>query len=127
MTLVSKDNLDQVQLWMTQQRFQRYTRLRVFLLPVLTVVMLLTLVGDHARWRWIIIGTAAVIAALRSLTELARVELPLPRPPDGLSAVAAVPVGLFIMATGGLDSPITPVLMVMSFFVGVLAPARAPA
>ena len=125
MTLVSKDNLDQVQLWMTQQRFQRYTRLRVFLLPVLTVVMLLTLVGDHARWRWIIIGTAAVIAALRSLTELARVELPLPRPPDGLSAVAAVPVGLFIMATGGLDSPITPVLMVMSFFVGVLAPARA--
>jgi two-component system, NtrC family, sensor histidine kinase HydH len=123
-TLVSKDNLDEVQHWMVQRRFARFARTRLLVLPLLGGLMLLTLLGDRSVWRWLILGTMVALTLLRAGAPLLRRELRLPKPPDWSVVFAVVPLGAVMVATGGFDSPALPFVLLGCFFVGTLAPVR---
>jgi len=120
--LISKDNLDEVQHWMMQRRFRSFGRMRLLLIPVLVGILSLTLVGDRSLWRWLILGAVVVLAFGRIVTELFQRVPSVPRAPDWASVFAVLPLGAFLLATGGFDSPILPFVLMVCFFVGTVAP-----
>jgi signal transduction histidine kinase len=125
MTAITKDNIDEVQMRMLHQRLLRFSRLRLVLLPMLGVLLALTLVGDDAIWRWVIVGFLALSIPLRLMAERWR-------PRDGwrpsshrhVSGIALFPMAALLLATGGIDSPLLPIALVICFFIGALTSGR---
>ncbi len=125
MTAITKDNIDEVQMRMLHQRLVCFSRLRLVLLPMLAVLLALTLVGDDAIWRWLIVGLLVLSMPLRLAMERWR-------PHDGwrpnsdrhVSVIALLPMAALLLATGGIDSPLLPVALVICFFIGALTSGR---
>lgn len=125
MIAITKDNIDEVQMRMLHQRLERFSRLRLVLVPILSVLLALTLVGDTAIWRWVIVGLMLVPIPFHVLAERWR-------PADGwrpqnqreFSAIGLLPMSALLLATGGIDSPILPFTLVICFFVGTLTSPR---
>jgi signal transduction histidine kinase len=121
MTAITKDNIDEVQMRMLHQRLERFSRLRLVLLPILGVFLALTLVGDDAIWRWLIVGFLVLSIPLRLLADRRS-------PREGwrhdrhrhISSIALLPMAALLLATGGIDSPLLPVALVICFFIGAL-------
>jgi len=121
MTAITKDNIDEVQMRMLHQRLRRFSRLRLVLLPLMAVLLAFTLVGDDAVWRWAIVGVLVLSIPFRILADRRQ-----PRdgwsPPNHrhFSGIALLPMGALLLATGGIDSPLLPMTLVICFFIGVL-------
>ena len=124
MTAITKDNIDELQMRMLHQRLQRFSRLRLVLFPLLAGLLAVTLVGDHAIWRWVIVGLFVLPAPLRLLAH--RRHRPDPRMAiqGRLSPAPLIPIAALLLATGGIDSPLLPMVIALSFFIGTLAPTR---
>jgi two-component system, NtrC family, sensor histidine kinase HydH len=125
MTAITKDNIEEVQMRMLHQRLERFSRLRLVLLPILGVFLALTLVGDDAIWRWVIVGFLVLSMPLRLVVERGR-----PRQSwrheshRHVSSIALLPMAALLLATGGIDSPLLPVTLVICFFIGALTSGR---
>jgi two-component system sensor histidine kinase HydH len=125
--LVSKNDLDEAQLKMVGSRFRPFIRRRWMAGSVMAVLVVLMLVGDRAVWRLWLVGGAFAGFALRALMERRHPDEPL-----GALGKASVLGGAFIslvisfpiLASGGFDSPMLPIVISLCFFIGTIAPAR---
>jgi signal transduction histidine kinase len=125
MTAITKDNIEEVQMHMMQQRLERFSRLRLVLLPIIALFLGLTLVGDRAIWRWIIVGFVLLTIPVHFVAEHWR-------PRDArrgtnrrrFSGFELLPLAALFLATGGIDSPLLPMALVMCFFLGTLSSSR---
>ncbi len=125
MTAITKDNIEEVQMRMLHQRLESFSRLRLVLLPIVAALLALTLVGDDAIWRWIIVGLLVLSIPLRLAAERWRPrEAWPPRDHGQFSALALLPMGALLLATGGIDSPLLPMALVVCFFIGTLTSSR---
>jgi two-component system, NtrC family, sensor histidine kinase HydH len=127
MTAITKENIDEVQMHMLQQRLEGFSRLRLVLLPIVALFLGLTLVGDHAIWRWLIVGFLLLSIPMRLVMERWRPRDGWHREYPGLThqALALLPMGGLLLATGGVDSPLLPSTLVICFFVGTMSAPRA--
>lgn len=129
MTITTKNDVDEEQLRMVGKRLGPFIRKRWMIGPVFLVLVILTLVGDHAAWRrWIVAATLAALA-LRSLIERRHPGEPLvafgPATRHVIrDAIIAVLVSLPILASGGFDSPVLPIVIPLCFFIGTIAATR---
>jgi signal transduction histidine kinase len=128
MAIITKDNIEEVQMRIMHQRFERFSRARWIFVPVLAAMMMMTLIGDRSIWRWGIIGTFAVLSLARLSQVLWSCRKPWSRPhkyrEKGSPILAIIPMGCLLIATGGADSPILPIVLVSCFFIGTLSPSR---
>jgi len=125
MTAITKDNIDEVQMRMLHQRLERLSHFRLVLLPILALLLALTLIGDHAIWRWIIVGFLVLSVPLRLVAEYWRPRDGWrPRSERHFSGMALLPMGTLLLATGGIDSPLLPIALVVCFFLGTLTSSR---
>jgi len=124
--LLSKTDLDEVQLTMLEARFSYLRRQR----PVLVLLLILFAAGmlaqDHAAWRrWIlgVLGGGALVGSIVELKEsrARRVH----RFADRRNwLVAPLLSGALFLATGGIDSPLLPIAFMLCFFIGTISAAR---
>lgn len=128
MTAITKDNIDEVQMRMLHQRLERFSRLRLVLLPIMAVLLALTLVSDRAIWRWVIVGFLVLTIPLRLMAERWRPRDGWrPRGQGQFSGIALLPMAALLLATGGIDSPLLPMALVVCFFIGALTSGRVVA
>jgi len=131
MAIITKDNIEEIQMHIMHQRLERFSLARWAFMPVLGAMLLMTLIGDRSIWRWGIIGSFA----LMSLARLSQVLWSRGKPcrphghrdwhrERGSPVFAVIPMGCLLLATGGADSPILPIVLVACFFIGTLAPSR---
>jgi signal transduction histidine kinase len=133
MAIITKDNIEEVQMHIMHQRLERFSLARWVFLPVLGAMLMMTLIGDQSTWRWGIIGGFALMSLVRLSQVLWSRGKPWSRPhghrdwhrDKGSPVFAVIPMGCLLLATGGADSPILPIVLVASFFIGTLAPSRA--
>jgi signal transduction histidine kinase len=125
MTTITKDNIDEVQMLVMQRRLERFSRVRLVLLPVIGLFLALTLLGDRAIWRWAIVGFLLLTIPLHALFGHRHPRKDW-RPGDRrhFSGLELLPLGAIILATGGIDSPLLPIALVVCFFLGTLSPPR---
>ncbi len=128
MRLISKDQLDDVQFTMLEARLNRLPWLRPIVISILVAVLMLTLIGDHAVWRlWILglLGGCAVFQSIRTLMHPEQFPIPARRfAGRHIWISAALGSGALFLATGGFDSPMLPMIIMLCFFTGTLAAAR---
>ena len=110
---------------MMRQRLERLSRLRLVLLPIIGLFLALTLVGDGAIWRWAIVGFLLLSITLH-LVFGHRHPRDRWRPGDDrrFSGFELLPLGALILATGGIDSPLLPMALVVCFFLGTFSTPR---
>jgi len=133
MAIITKENIEEVQMRIMHQRLERFSLARWVFLPVLGALLMMTLIGDRSTWRWGIIGGFALMSLVRLSQVLWSRGKPWSRPhgrrdwhrDKGSPVFAVIPMGCLLLATGGADSPILPIVLVASFFIGTLAPSRA--
>jgi len=125
MTTITKDNIDEVQMRMMRQRLERLSRLRLVLMPIVALFLALTLVGDRALWRWVIVGFILLSIPLH-LAFGHRHHRDSWRPGNDkrFSGFELLPLGALILAAGGIDSPLLPMAFVVCFFLGTLGTPR---
>ncbi len=127
MRLISKDQLDDVQFAMLEARLNRLPWLRPIVISILVAVLMLTLIGDHAVWRrWIlgILGGCAVFQSIRTLMHPEHFHPARRFAGPHIWISAALGSGALFLATGGFDSPMLPMIIMLCFFTGTLAAAR---
>lgn len=127
--ITSKNDVDEEQLRMAGKRLGPFIRKRWMIGPVLVVLVILMLLGDHAPWRPWLVGATLAAFALRSFIERRHPGEPLvafgPATRHlGRDAVIALVVSLPILASGGFDSPVLPLLIPLCFFIGTIAATR---
>jgi two-component system, NtrC family, sensor histidine kinase HydH len=125
----SKNDVDEGQLRMFGSRFGFFVRWRSAAGPLLVVLATLILIGDHAWWRLLLIGGTLAALALRVVIERRHRDEPLVvfgwATRDGAWAVLiALLECLPVLASGGIDSPLLPILIPLCFFIGTIAATR---
>jgi signal transduction histidine kinase len=125
MAIITKDNIEEVQMHIMHNRFERFSRARLIFLPVLAMALMLTLRGDRSLWRWAIIGGFALMVPVRLLQVARSGNRPWSRSEGRSPVLSVIPMGLLLLATGGADSPVLPIVIVACFFIGTLTPSRA--
>jgi signal transduction histidine kinase len=125
--LISKDQLDDVQFTMLEARLNRIPWLRSIVISILVAVLMLTLIGDHAVWRRWILGLLGGCAVFQSIRTLMHPEHSHPARRIAGRHVwisSALGSGALFLATGGFDSPMLPMIIMLCFFTGTLSAAR---
>jgi signal transduction histidine kinase len=125
--LTSKDELDSVQFAMLEARFNRLRWIRPIIVLAIFGGLMLTLVGDHAVWRRWILGLLSATAFFHSLFELAhscRIQRVRKIGSRYGWITTALTTGALFLATGGFDSPLLPMIVMICYFVGMLAAAK---
>jgi two-component system, NtrC family, sensor histidine kinase HydH len=127
--LMSKSDVDEAQLKMVGSRFVPIIRRRWMMGPIFVVLVVLMLIGDRATWRlWLVGGTWAA-ALLRALFEHRHPGEPLvvfgsSRRRVVRDVFVALMIALPILASGGFDSPVLPMIVPVCFFIGTIAATR---
>lgn len=124
--LISKNDLEEVQLAMVAKRFEPFLRVRAIFAAIAIGLIGLTLVGDHAIWRWWMLGITVGTILARSIHEWLWPE----RTFDFLwgrsgsntatPVVVVLLIGVIVLASGGFDSPMLPILIPLCFFFGTI-------
>lgn len=127
--LMSKSDLDVAQLKMVGNRFAPLIRRRWMLGPLFVGLVVLMLLGDHAVWRlWLVGGTFAAVVS-RAVIDRRHPDEPLyvlgpARPRLAVDLLVALVIGVPVLASGGFDSPVLPILVPLCFFIGTIAATR---
>jgi two-component system, NtrC family, sensor histidine kinase HydH len=109
------------------RQFMRMARIRIYMAPPTLFLLLYFLVQEPAVWRkWLLgglLGLFVVIDGIEILHYLRRT------PRQKLSFTSIIGVGLpfhwaMLLVTGGLEGPLTPVLLLVSFFVSLFTTTR---
>ena len=131
MKLISKSDLDDVQLSLLTKRFNRFGWwARTIVRPLFVVLFLAPLWHDHEAWRWWILVGGFAIGVLRVLLDFVYGFPGAPpyhrtRPMPLLSPLVGVGLlGCLILATGGFDSPMLPIIVPLYFFICFIATTR---
>lgn len=98
--------------------------LRMLILPVPVLVCLCFAIGEPSPWRWAILVAVPVAGVGRSIVDLLRQRSRrpvLPRFTAGLN-IGVVFVPLVLLATGAVESPVLPALVVMPLLNVLLRP-----
>jgi signal transduction histidine kinase len=129
MAIITKENIEEVQMRIMHQRLERFSLARWVFTPILGALLMMTLIGDRSIWRWGIVGSFALMSLARLFQVLRSRGKPWSRAQGhrdrGSPVLAVIPMGCLLLATGGADSPILPIVLVACFFIGTLAPSRA--
>jgi two-component system, NtrC family, sensor histidine kinase HydH len=129
MATITKENIDEVQMRIMHQRMERFSRVRLVFIPILAAALLMTLVGDHSFWRWGLLCGFALMVLVRIFQALRRKRGPCgkrepwSRSDRGSPLLAVLPMGGLLLATGGADSPMLPIVLLACFVIGTLAPS----
>ncbi len=125
MKLFSKEDLDEVQLSLLEARFYRLRFFRPLFIALLMVPAFWMLSGDGAVWRLWILGLAGAGALFASILEM---RYPRRRIHQFVNRrvwlMGPLLAGAFFLATGGFDSPLLPIIVVLTYFIGTLTAAR---
>ena len=125
MQLISKDDLDEVQLWMFEKRFTRHGWSRFVIGPTIGILLLAMLARGGGAWRlWMLVATAVLIAWRILVAHRSRARRALTERMVKEKLWAPVVVGALLLVTGALDSPMLPMLALVCFVYGSMAPAR---
>lgn len=124
---MSKSDVDAAQLKMVGERFLPLIRRRWMAGPVVALLVVLMLVGDRAVWRLWLVGVTVAAVVLRVAIERRHPGEPLVLFGPGRrrvlrDAVIAAVVCIPIVASGGFDSPLLPFVILLCFFIGIIAP-----
>ena len=123
MQLISKEDLDEVQHWMIEKRFSSFSWGRVIVAPAILVFLLAMLARGGGTWRLWVLGGAAVLIAWRAyMMRRCRGDRDSHQKHEREKQWMPIVIGVVLLVTGGLDSPMLPMMALFVFLAGTLAP-----
>lgn len=107
-----------------EENFKRLARLRILVLPLPLLVLGSVVVHEPAPWRRGALAALALGLVVLSVVDLRNVMLNRSRPYAPNMNLAAIGIlhPLIVFATGGLESPVLPLLPALSLGIGLFAP-----
>ncbi len=118
--------LEQVQNEAFGALFRRFASLRLYIAPLLFLLILVAFARDPAPWRrWTVVGVACAALA-RAFYEYRRLSRhPFNRTRIPVVMAAAAPILVTVLAvTGGIDSPVWPMMVPLAVFLTLFGLAR---
>ncbi|MCY1079582.1 sensor histidine kinase [Archangium lansingense] len=119
--------LEQVQREAFARHFMRMARIRIYMMPPSLFILLYLLVQEPAVWRkWLLGGLLGLFVVVEGI-ELHHYLRRTPHQRFSFTYVIGVGIpihGGLLLVTGGLEGPLTPVLLMVSFFISLFTTTR---